>query len=122
MQQEIDWEYLKSQDYAITFTVKADKPACFDVRLVNREDAVGIPWRLYERVEIESDGQWHTVRIPLASMREHGAWDSAAEKWLIPEGKFSWDNIVTLAFAAEETDLHGITILFDSIKLENTGK
>ncbi|MDR0315984.1 MAG: glycoside hydrolase family 5 protein [Treponema sp.] len=114
----VDWEYLQSDGYAITFTAKADKPAHFQVRFIDREDADTLPWRIFAPVDIEADGQWHTIRIPLSSMREHGAWINATEQWLSPQGEFSWDKVATLAFVAEDHDLHGITVLFDTIKLE----
>jgi endoglucanase len=115
---QIDWEYFQSNGYAITFSAKADKTASFDVRFVNLEDDSTIPWRIFASVDIEADGQWHPVRIPLASMREQGAWIGMKEEWRGPEGKFSWDKVVSLAFVAESHALPGITILFDTIKLE----
>jgi endoglucanase len=115
---EIDWEYFQSNGYALTFSAKADKPAHFDVRFVNLEDDSTIPWRIFASVDIEADGQWHTIRIPLESMREQGAWIGLKNQWRSPEGEFSWDKVVTLAFVAESQALPGITILFDTIKLE----
>lgn len=115
---EIDWEYLQSNDFAVVFTAKADKPAQFDVRFIDREDSESIPWRIHTMVDIPADGQWHTVRLLLAQMREHGAWLSDKQQWLTPQGKFSWADVVSLNFVAEDHDLHGITVLFDSIKLE----
>jgi endoglucanase len=114
----IDWEYLHSNGYAITFVVKAEKPAHFDVRFIDREDGSSIPWRINTSIDVAADGQWHTVRIPLESMREQGAWINASSEWRSPEGKFTWDNVVSLAFVAESHDLHGITVLFDTIKIE----
>ena len=116
--QKIDWDYLQSNGYAITFTAKTDNDARFDVRFLNREDSSSIPWRLYATTDIAADGQWHTVRIPLSEMREQGAWINATEEWRNPEGKFSWTDIVSLSFVAEEHDLHGVTVLFDTIKVE----
>lgn len=116
--QEIDWEYLKAQNYAISFRAKADKPASFDVRFVDRDDGANIPWRMNYSVDIPANGEWHNVEIPLASMREQGAWINTTETWLTPEGKFSWSGIANLSFVAETGDLHGVTVLFDSIKLE----
>ena len=115
---EIDWEFLKERNYAVTFSAKTDKSCTFDVRLINREDASSIPWRLNTTVKIEADGKWHTVRIPLTELNEQGAWINASQKWLTPQGKFSWSNIAALVFTAEEKDNHGITILFDAIGLE----
>jgi endoglucanase len=115
---EIDWDYFYANDYALTFSTKANKPAHFDVRFVNLEDDSTIPWRIVTPVDVEADGQWHKVRIPLSSMREQGAWISQKEQWRGPVGEFSWDKIVNLSFVAEAQALPGITILFDTIKLE----
>jgi endoglucanase len=114
----IDWEYLYSQDYAISFKIKTNNPARFDVRFVEREDIKNIPWRIRKTVDVEADGNWHDVRIPFSSMREHGAWVSADEKWLNPEGKFSWANIASFVLSAEEPTLTNVTLLFDAIKIE----
>jgi len=116
--QTIDWDYLSTHGYAITFKAKADKPARFDIRFIDRENASGIPWRMNTTVSVEADGEWHSLRIPLASMREQGAWLSATRQWLTPHGQFSWANVDRLAFVAEDGDLHGVTILFDVIKIE----
>ncbi|MDR0495198.1 MAG: glycoside hydrolase family 5 protein [Treponema sp.] len=115
---EIDWEYLQSNGYAVTFTAKADKDARFDLRFTAREDASSIPWRVRTTVDLAADGQWHTLRIPLSDMQEQGAWINARQEWRNPEGKFTWSNADSLAFVAEDNDLHGITVLFDTIKIE----
>jgi endoglucanase len=116
--QKIDWEYAASHGYAVTFKAKTDKSARFDVRFIDREDDSGLPWRMNTTVYVEADGQWHTLRIPLASMKEQGAWISATQEWRNPHGQFSWVLVDNLAFVADNNDLHGITILFDSIKIE----
>jgi endoglucanase len=115
---DIDWEYLLAQDYAVVFTAKADKPSSFDVRFVNNENENAIPWRLRASANIAADGNWHTVRIPLSSMREHGAWVNSTQQWYNPRSEFSWTDIASLSFVAEEGSLSGITILFDTIRIE----
>ena len=116
---QVDWEYLSGQNYALTFTVKADKDAYFDVRFVNKEDIPAIiPWRLFSRVKVAADGNWHNIRIPLNSMLEQGAWINASQEWRNPQGKFSWANTAKLEFVAEEAAMAGINILFDTIKIE----
>jgi hypothetical protein len=115
---EIDWEYLQANGYAVIFTAKADKSARFDLRFTEREDASGIPWRVRTTVDLAADGRWHTLRIPLADMREQGAWINARQEWRNSEGKFTWPNVDSFAFVAEDNDLHGITVLFDTIKIE----
>jgi len=115
--QKVDWEYL-SHGYALTFKVKADTATRFDVRFIDREDDSGLPWRINMTIPVEADGQWHAVRIPLSSMNEQGAWINATQEWRNPQGQFSWARVDNLSFVAEDSDLHGITILFDAIKLE----
>ncbi len=65
------------------------------------------------------DGVWHTVKIPLTQMREHGAWINATQKWLSPEGKFSWKDVQRLEFVSEYGSMKGISIWFDDIKISN---
>ncbi len=66
------------------------------------------------------DGQWHTIRIKLADMNEHGAWLNSTQEWLSPKGEFSWANVVRLEFTAEyEGGLSGKTVWFDDIKIVN---
>jgi endoglucanase len=115
---DIDWEYLQANGYEVTFTAKANRDANFDVRFVDREDASSIPWRIRKTVSLPADGQWHTVHIPLSQMLEHGAWLNDKQEWRSPEGKFSWADVAMLAFVAEDNDLHGITVLFDTIRIE----
>jgi len=118
LRREADWEYLAAQGYAITFTARTTSTARIDVRLVNREGAGSIPWRLNAGVDLVPDGNWHTLRVPLSSLQEQGAWISATQEWVSPEGGFAWDNVASLAFVAEEHALHGITIIFDTIRVE----
>jgi len=115
---EVDWEHLASRNYAITFTARASAPASFHVRLLNRESFDSIPWRLNAIVDLAGDGSWHTIQVPLSALEEQGAWVNATQEWHSPAGQFSWDNVASLAFVAEDHALHGITVLFDTIRVE----
>jgi endoglucanase len=108
------------------FAARTEKPVRFDVRFVNPEIVTpagkvdSIPWRMrysIDEVQLPPDGKWHTIRIPLSAMREHGAWINAQQKWIAPEGKFSWKNVERLEFDAEDRDLKGCTVWFDEIKI-----
>jgi hypothetical protein len=90
------------------------------VRFLNSE--VAIPWRMRYTINdkiLPPDGKWHTIKIPLAQMNEHGAWVNASQKWLQPEGKFSWKDVQKIEFVSEYADMKGIYIWFDDIKLSN---
>jgi endoglucanase len=115
-----DLSYLAASGYCLEFRARADRPVKFDVRFVNPENAVTIPWRMHYSIDekiLPPDGKWHTIRVPLADMSEHGAWINAAQAWIEPQGKFSWQNVKQLDFVAEEGDLKNRNIWFDSIKI-----
>jgi len=63
------------------------------------------------------DGNWHVIHIPLADMREHGAWVNATQSWIGPRGEFSWKNVRQLEFVSEYTDMKDLYVRFDEIKI-----
>ncbi|GHU51853.1 hypothetical protein FACS189496_0980 [Bacilli bacterium] len=121
----IDWNYLKSNGYALQFKARTEKAVEFDIRFLDSESNAGIPWRIRYSINekvLPPDGAWHTIRIPLADMKEHGAWVNnpalpGGGTWHNPNGRFSWDAIERLDFAAEERALPGCTIWFDAIQI-----
>jgi endoglucanase len=115
-----DLSYLAEAGYCLEFRARTEKPAHFDIRFVNPENSASIPWRVRYSINektLPPDGKWHTIRIPLANMAEQGAWVSATEAWLGPQGKFSWKDVKQLDFVAEDNDLKNCIIWFDSIKI-----
>jgi endoglucanase len=115
-----DFSALVLSGYFLEFEACTEKPAQFDVRFIKPESESSIPWRMRYTVNennLPPDGKWHTIRIPLNSMQEHGAWINKTQQWLNPRGEFTWDNIDKLEFAAEHMDMKGCRILFDSIKI-----
>ncbi|MDR0289603.1 MAG: glycoside hydrolase family 5 protein [Treponema sp.] len=115
-----DLSRLAEGGYSLEFKARANKAASFDVRFVNPESSSTIPWRMrytvYEAV-LPPDSRWHTIRIPLAEMREHGAWVNAKQEWVQPRGEFNWSNVSQLEFVAEHGDLKGVSLWFDSIRI-----
>ena len=96
------------------------KPVLFDIRFVNPETQNSIPWRMRYTINdkiLPPDGKWHTIRIPLNSMEDMGAWVSSTQKWLPSQKKFSWTNVKQLDFVAEHEDMKGLYVWFDDIKL-----
>jgi len=115
-----DFSLLVNGGFNLEFKARTQSPVSFDVRFVNSEDAT--PWRMRYMIDKEilpPDGKWHTIKIPLKQMREHGAWINATKKWLSPEGKFSWKDIQKLEFVSEYSDIKGINIWLDDIKISN---
>jgi endoglucanase len=110
---------LLSSGYALEFKARTEKPVNFDIRFVNPENASSIPWRMRYVINekiLPSDGKWHSIRIPLKDMSEHGAWINAKQQWLNPNGQFSWENIKQLEFVAEYSAIDNV-IWFDSIRI-----
>jgi len=115
-----DFSELVKAGYSLQFMARAEEPVQFDVRFVNPESASSVPWRIrhsIDQAQLPPDGKWHTIRIPLKEMREHGAWVDAKQEWLSPQGKFSWKQVNQLEFVAEDRDLKGCRIWFDSVKV-----
>lgn len=114
-----DLSVLLREGYAIEFMARATGTvAKFEVRFRNPYEAVGAtPWRMsytVEASEIPADNAWHRVRIPLADMRETGAWKNA---WYLPEGKFSWKEIACFEIVAEHLPLTKGEYSFDDIRI-----
>jgi len=115
-----DFSLIVNGGFYLEFKARTQSPVSFDVRFLNSETAV--PWRIRYMINegmLPPDGKWHTIKIPLAQMSEHGAWIGATQKWLSPEGKFSWKDIQRLEFVSEYADMKGVYIWFDDIKISN---
>jgi endoglucanase len=115
-----DFSELARAGYCVEFFARTDKPSSFDVRFINTESPSSIPWRNSYTINeylLPADGNWHKIRIPLADMRDSGAWVSLTQRWLNPQGDFTWENIDRLEFAAEHMEMKGHSIFFDSIKI-----
>jgi len=115
-----DFSGLASEGYFLEFKARTERPVSFDVRFVNSESSSSVPWRIRytinERILVP-DGKWHTIRIPLSAMEEHGAWVSSTQKWVEPKGEFSWQDVRSLEFVAEHSDMRGLRVWFDSIRI-----
>jgi endoglucanase len=104
----------------LEFKARTENHVLFDIRFVNPDIPPSIPWRMRYTINdtvIPPDGKWHTIRIPLNNMEEHGAWVNSTQQWLAPQNKFSWSNIKQIEFVAEHEDMKGICVWFDDIKL-----
>ncbi|MDR0411488.1 MAG: glycoside hydrolase family 5 protein [Treponema sp.] len=116
----VDWDYFKNNEFALEFKAKTSTAGSFDVRFIDRETADSIPWRMRFTVseeQLPADSQWHTITIRLMDdMQEHGAWINATEQWRNPEGKFDWNKIDILQFAAEQSAIQG-SLHIDAIKI-----
>ena len=114
-----DLSELARKGFALEFTARTATPgAAFEIRFRDAATAPGEkPWRMSRTVDgslLPADGAWHRVRIPLAEMRETGAWRDA---WFEPKGEFSWERVGSLEIAAETQPLKGVDFYFDDIEI-----
>jgi len=116
-----DFTALVKNGFHLEFKARADKYVKFDIRFLNEESSKSLPWRMRFTVDdtvLPPDGKWHTIRIPLANMKVHGAWVNAEQKWYAPEAdSFSWKNVARLEITSEYQDLKDVLIRFDDIKI-----
>jgi endoglucanase len=115
-----DFSSLVKDGFNLEFAARTQSRVNFDVRFLNGE--ANIPWRMRYTINeniLPPDGRWHTIKIPLAQMSEHGAWVNSQQKWFTPEGKFSWKDVQRLEIVSEHSDMKGIYIWFDEIKISN---
>jgi len=116
-----DLSNLVSAGYVLEIKACTDKPVSLTVRFSNPDNANSLSWRMgpnnIDKNMLPPDGNWHTIRIPLKSMQERGAWDFAKQQWISPRGEFSWKQIRSLDFAADDSDLKGCNVWIESIKI-----
>lgn len=114
-----DFSVLLRDGFFLEFQARTNNPVSFDVRFVNAESPSSIPWRMRYTIDennLPSDGNWHTIRIPLNTMSEHGAWINSSQQWLSAEGKFLWTSVYQLEFVAEYSPIVN-SVWFDEIKI-----
>jgi endoglucanase len=118
-----DLSVLAKEGYELRFMARAKGPRFkLDVRFMNGEDGPGdLPWRMVWKLDsaiLPPDGKWRELRVPLAEMTDAGAWMRSEGKWRDAAGEFSWADVVSLQFAAEDQDLRGAELGFDEIRIE----
>jgi len=115
-----DFSRLAAEGYFLEFKARTERAVSFDVRFLNSESSSSLPWRMHYAINegtLPPDGRWHTIRIPLASMREQGAWLNSTQQWISPRGEFTWQDITVLEFVAEHSAFRGRRVWFDSIRI-----
>ena len=118
-----DMSELVEQGFAIDFWIRCAQPSVkIDIRFLDTKTDVpeDHPWRM--RYTIDNtvaawDGQWNHLQILLQKFSEQGAWDN--NQWYNPRGDFDWTRIDRFEIVAEHSDLHGIDLYFDNIRIVN---
>lgn len=118
-----DLSYLVSEEYVLDFWMKGNTQTTIDIRFIDTKTDVpeDHPWRMRYTIsnsDLNFDGSWYNLRIPLDSFEEHGSWDNG---WFEPVGDFDWQAIDRFEIVAEHSNLTSIDLWFDEIKIVNPG-
>lgn len=115
-----DFSAALAADARVSFSVRSSNPRQeFEVRFMNADTPESKPWRMTYMVnakDFPADGKWHTVTIPLSSMKETGAWSNDTKKWYGAEGLFDWHGVRMIQFSAEQGEIRG-DLFIDDIKI-----
>ena len=115
-----DFSRLLNEDFLLTCWVRGvGQPVGFDIRFLDTKNAIpeDHPWRATKTLsisDIEWDGTWQYVQIPLSEFVETGSWDGA---WYDPMGLFDWSNIDILECVAEHSDFGASELSLDEIRI-----
>ncbi|NIA31140.1 MAG: T9SS type A sorting domain-containing protein [Actinobacteria bacterium] len=116
-----DMSELVAQGFAIDLWVRCAQPSVnIDIRFLDTKTDVpeDHPWRM--RYTIDNtvaawNGEWQHLQIPLKKFTEQGSWDN--NQWYNPWGDFDWTQIDQFQIVAEHSNLHGIDLYFDNIRI-----
>ncbi|MBC8376654.1 MAG: cellulase family glycosylhydrolase [FCB group bacterium] len=115
-----DLSRLLNEENLLTYWVRGvGQPVSFDIRFIDTKNALpeDHPWRVTKTIsisDIEWDGTWQYVQIPLSEFVETGSWDGA---WFDPEGLFDWSDIDVFEFVAEHSDFGTSELSLDEIRI-----
>lgn len=116
-----DMTQIRTKDYVFDAWVRCDDDnAKFDIRLLDTDtdDPDDHPWRMritIDNTEVDWDGTWQHITVPLKDFTEHGAWEN--DTWYNPRGDFDWSRVEKLEIAVDYGDIHDIEIFFDDINI-----
>lgn len=119
-----DLSLLVENEYELAFDIRALNAASFDLRFLDTktQEEGDHPWRMNVRIgatDINWDGTWQEVVIPLSNFTEMGSYDEGM--WFNPQGDFDWTAVDIFQIVAEEGALTGTELWFDNIRIQGLG-
>ena len=115
-----DLSYHVQNGYFLEFKAKTEDPVQFDVKFHHFENNFiwHIGFHRFEQYRLLSNGEWHTIRLPLEHMNLWGGFNAETGEWCEPDGKSNyWANIRELEFVAIQDDGSITEIYLDDIKV-----
>lgn len=116
-----DLSMLVDEGYVVDFWVRCDTPSArFHIGFVDTKtnDPGDRPWFMryaIDRNVADWNGQWNHLQIPLNAFFENGSWDD--NRHWEPVGDFDWAATEYFQIIAEDSDLEGIHLYFDDIRV-----
>jgi len=115
-----DLSALVDDGFGIDFWVRCSSPnAKIDIRFVDTKtnQPGDHPWRMRYTIDRNIavwNGEWNHLQIPLSAFSEHGSWDNG---WFNPIGAYDWTAAEKFAIVSEYSDLKGVHLYFDDIRV-----
>ena len=115
-----DLSSLVADDYCLTLWARALGPAIsFDIRFIDSKTAIpeDHPWRkgiTLTAADINWDGSWQYIQLPLSELEEKGSWDG---DWFEPMGLFDWSAVDILEISSEQGAFNEAELWFDDIRI-----
>ena len=97
----------------------------FDIRFIDTKTTVDSdrPWRMNVRIasnDLQWNGEWEEIRIPLSSFTEMGSWDE--NTWFNPQGDFDWKAVDVFQIVEESGSMGNAEIWMDAIGIVDSGE
>ncbi len=119
-----DLTRLVSEGYELVIYTRGTDPFSFDIRFIDTKTGADgdRPWRMNLRIEPDElnwDGEWEEIRIPLSSFTEMGSWDE--NQWFDPRGDFDWSAVDVFQLVEESNTMGDAEIWIDAIGIVEAG-
>ena len=119
-----DFTRLVDEGYELSIYTRGVDPVPFDIRFIDTKtgDTGDRPWRMNVKIspnDLNWDGEWEEIRIPLSSFTEMGSWDD--NQWFNPQGDYDWGAVDVFQLVSEDGDMGDAEIWFDKIQIVESG-
>ena len=120
-----DLSLLVSEGYELVMYTRGLEAFSFDIRFIDTKTTVDgdRPWRMNVRIasnDLQWNGEWEEIRIPLSSFTEMGSWDE--NTWFNPQGDFDWKAVDVFQIVEESGSMGNAEIWMDAIGIVDSGE
>lgn len=114
-----DLSYLVDQGCVLSIMIRANgTPEAFDIRFLDTDTGESDhEWRMGTTLaadDIDWNGNWVNLAIPLSDLQELGAWEDA---WYDPTGLFDWAALDRFEIVAERGAMNDAEVWIDQLRI-----